>query len=73
MDYAELESRCTRIKRIACKIERFASEGLVQNLCNEAEAGCRIDPRCAFWFFAVREVGLDLLSEGSGRHSAPDA
>jgi len=64
MPCTELESRCARIKTIASEIERFPSEGLVRQLCNEAEAGCRIDPRCAFWFFSVRDVALDLLGEG---------
>ena len=69
MTAAELESRCTRIKLIASEIERFPSEGLVRKLCNEAEEGCRVDARCAFWFFAVRDVGLDLLREGAWRAS----
>jgi hypothetical protein len=65
----ELETRCLRIKQIADEIVRWPAPELVRKLCHEAEAGCGIDPDCAIWFFAVRNAGWDLLSEGGWRAS----
>jgi hypothetical protein len=64
MPYDEIDTSRIRIKRIAEELQSWPSRKLVETLCCEAERGCRLDPDCAFWFFAVRSAGLALLVEG---------
>ncbi len=65
MAFAELRMRRARIKAIADEIDRFPTTGLVQKLREEAQAGIRCDPKCALGFFAVGEIGANLLTEGA--------
>jgi len=65
MPFAELRMRRARIKSIADQIDRFPTEELVHKLREEAQAGIRCDPNCALGFFAVGEIGTNLLLEGA--------